>query len=73
MPGKPGKPDHPARIMRLLQTMNEKLDVAISGHGGRIQKLEAGHVDHETRLSTLERTVKWVVGKIEGGGGRERR
>jgi len=57
--------NEPARVMRLLKTINEKLDLAITGHGDRIQKLETGHADHESRLTTVERTLRWVVGKIE--------
>lgn len=58
-------PNDHARSMALLRTINEKLDLAITGHGHRIQRLESADADKETRLSTLEQTVKWLVRKIE--------
>jgi hypothetical protein len=52
--------------MRFLRVIDEKLDVVISGHGERLQKLEAGHADHEARLTTIEQAVKWLSGKLTG-------
>lgn len=63
-------PNELSRAMRLLRSMDEKLDVALSGHGERLDKLEKGQAEHEARLTTVERTLRWVVGKIEGHGKR---
>lgn len=65
MPPKP--PVNLPRVMRKLGVIEEKLDLAITGYGERLDKLESGHADHQTKISKLQQNMRWVFRKLGGG------
>lgn len=56
-----------ARSMRLLKTIDEKLDMALTGHGERITNLETVTAKHEKTLADHGRLIRWLCKKVERG------
>lgn len=63
-------PNDLARSVRLLKTIDEKLDLALTGHGerltaveGRVGKLEKVQDDHG-------RLIRWLCKKVERSHGK---
>ena len=48
-------PDEYTEMRLDIARLDGKVDVAITGHGGRIDQLEAKNKDQEDRLRTVER------------------
>jgi hypothetical protein len=58
------------RTLRYVRSIDEKLDLVLTGHGERIDKLETVQAKHEKTLADHRRLIRWLCKKVER---RERR
>ena len=53
------------RVLRWLRTIDEKLDMVLTGHGERLTKLEAVQAEHVKTLADHGRLIRWLCKKAE--------